>query len=143
LEQRGVPGIVNVTGGMAAWREAGLPFGAPEVTAPAPTVADEPLEITLGEYLVSRAGEPMQVIDVRGQDEWVGGHLQEARLVPLDDLPARQYELDPSLPVVTVCRSGQRSLEAASYLREQGFSHARSLAGGMIAWSAANQPVRR
>ena len=59
LEQRGVPGIVNVTGGMAAWREAGLPFGSPEVPAPAPTPADEPLEITLSEYLASQAGAPM------------------------------------------------------------------------------------
>mgnify|MGYP001015743249 CR=1 FL=1 len=94
-------------------------------------------------YLAARPGVSLQVVDVRGQDEWNGGHLQEARLVPLDQLPARQHELDPGLPVITVCRSGRRSLEAASYLREQGFTHARSLAGGMIAWSAANQPVLR
>ncbi|MFN8660465.1 MAG: rhodanese-like domain-containing protein [Thermomicrobiales bacterium] len=141
LQQQGVTGIVNVAGGMTAWREAGLPFGT---EPPAPqTPADEPLEITLAEYLASQSGARRQVIDVRGQDEWQGGHLQEAQLVPLDQLPARQHELDPALPVVTVCRSGRRSLEAATYLREQGFAHARSLAGGMIAWSAARQPVKR
>lgn len=141
LQQRGVHGIVNVAGGMAAWREAGLPFGAELVPAPLP--AAESLEISLAEYLGSRSGTPLQVIDVRGQDEWNGGHLREAQLVPLDQLAARRHELNPALPVVTVCRSGRRSLEAASYLREQGFAHARSLAGGMIAWSAANQPVMR
>lgn len=141
LQQQGFAGIVNVAGGMAAWSAAGLPFGAAENAARPP--AGEPLEITLGEYLAARPGVSLQVVDVRGQDEWSGGHLQEARLVPLDQLPARQHELDPGLPVITVCRSGRRSLEAASYLREQGFSHARSLAGGMIAWSAANQPVLR
>ncbi|MCA9863192.1 MAG: MBL fold metallo-hydrolase [Thermomicrobiales bacterium] len=141
LQQQGVEGVVNVAGGLAAWRAAGLPFGAAEAAAPA--LVDEPLEITLREYLAARSGAPLQVVDVRGQDEWSSGHLQEARLVPLDQLPARQHELDPGLPVVTVCRSGRRSLEAASYLREQGFANARSLAGGMIAWAAANQPVMR
>jgi hydroxyacylglutathione hydrolase len=141
LQQQGIEGIVNVAGGMTAWREAGLPFGTEPPAPQAP--ADEPLEITLSEYLTSRSGARRQVIDVRGQDEWQGGHLQEAQLVPLDQLPARQHELDPALPVVTVCRSGRRSLEAASYLREQGFTQARSLAGGMIAWSAARQPVKR
>jgi hydroxyacylglutathione hydrolase len=141
LQQHGAAGIVNVAGGMAAWREAGLPIesAAPAVSAP----VDEPLEITLGEYLASRTDAPVQVVDVRGQDEWDDGRMREARLVPLDQLALRQHELDPALPVVTVCRSGRRSLEAAVYLREQGFAGARSLAGGMIAWSAANQPVRR
>ena len=141
LQQQGFQGIVNVAGGMTAWREAGLPVG-PESPA-APTPANEPLEISLGEYLDSRSGAPLQVIDVRGEDEWHDGHMQEAQLVPLDQLPDRRHELDPAQPVVTVCRSGRRSLEAASYLREQGFTHARSLAGGMVAWSAANQPVTR
>lgn len=141
LQQQGVKGIVNVAGGLTAWREAGLPFGPGSAAVLTPV--DEPLEIPLGEYLASRSGTSLQVVDVRGQDEWNDGHLREARLVPLDQLPARQHELDPGLPVITVCRSGRRSLEAASYLREQGFAHARSLAGGMIAWSAANQPVVR
>lgn len=141
LQQRGATGIVNVAGGMTAWQAAGLPLEA-EATAALPW-AEEPLEITLGEYLASRSAAPVQVVDVRDQDEWNGGRMQEARLVPLDQLPARQHELDPTLPVVTVCRSGRRSLEAARYLREQGFANARSLAGGMVAWSAANQPVRR
>ena len=141
LQQRGWTDLVNVAGGMTAWREAGLPFGPSPALESA--TADDPIEISLAEYLNSRAGSPSQVIDVRGQDEWNGGHLREAQLVPLDQLAARRHELDPALPVVAVCRSGRRSLEAASYLREQGFAHARSLAGGMIAWSAANQPVMR
>jgi rhodanese-related sulfurtransferase len=34
-------------------------------------------------------------------------------------------------------------LLAAEYLRQVGFDRARSLAGGMIAWAAAGQPVER
>jgi rhodanese-related sulfurtransferase len=32
-------------------------------------------------------------------------------------------------------------LVAADYLHHVGFRHARSLAGGMIAWAAAGQPI--
>jgi 3-mercaptopyruvate sulfurtransferase SseA len=49
-------------------------------------------------------------------------------------------ELDPSRPVVTVCRAGTRSADAAEYLRGQGFD-AQSLDGGMLAWKWAGLPI--
>lgn len=102
-----------------------------------------PLEITLADYLATGRGTPVQVIDVREQEEWDAGHMAEATLVPLGDLEQRRNELDPSVPVVIVCRSGRRSLIAAEYLDQLGFNNARSLAGGMIAWAEASQPVAR
>jgi Rhodanese-like domain len=38
-------------------------------------------------------------------------------------------------PVVFHCHHGQRSLDAASYLAGHGFKNARSLTGGIEAWS--------
>ena len=102
-----------------------------------------PLEITITEYLATRQQTPTQVIDVREPDEWDAGHLAEATLIPLGELAERRHELDPAAPVVIVCRSGRRSLVAAEYLQQLRFPEARSLAGGMIAWSAAGQPVER
>jgi rhodanese-related sulfurtransferase len=102
-----------------------------------------PLEISLAEYLAARQGPAVQVIDVREQEEWDAGHMAEATLVPLGDLERRRHELDPAAPVVIVCRSGRRSLVAADYLDQVGFSKARSLAGGMIAWVEADQPIAR
>jgi rhodanese-related sulfurtransferase len=102
-----------------------------------------PLEITLAEYLAAGRDAPIQVIDVREQEEWDAGHLAEATLMPLGDLEQRIDELDPAVPVAIVCRSGRRSLLAAEYLQQVGFPHARSLAGGMIAWAEAGQAVER
>jgi rhodanese-related sulfurtransferase len=102
-----------------------------------------PLEITLAEYLTGWRETPAQVIDVREPEEWGAGHLAEATLMPLGDIERRRHELDPAAPVVIVCRSGRRSLVAADYLHQLGFNHARSLAGGMIAWAAACQPIVR
>jgi hypothetical protein len=42
--------------------------------------------------------------------------------------------------VVTVCRAGTRSEEAAEWLRGQGFD-ARSLDGGMLSWKWAGLPI--
>ena len=102
-----------------------------------------PLEITLADYLARWRGTSTQVIDVREQDEWDGGHLAEATLMPLGELEQRRHELDPAAPVVIVCRSGRRSLTAAEILLEAGFRDVWNLAGGMIAWRAARMPVER
>ena len=101
------------------------------------------LEISLAEYLAARQGSAAQVIDVREQEEWDAGHMAEATLIPLAELEQRRHELDPTAPVVIVCRSGRRSLIAADYLDQVGFSKARSLAGGMLAWVEAGHPIAR
>lgn len=107
------------------------------------TSATQPQEMSLSEYLTRWRGKPIQVIDVRERDEWDAGHMPEATLVPLSELEQRRNELDPTKPVVIVCRSGRRSLVAARYLAHSGFGAARSLAGGMIAWAAAGQTIAR
>jgi 3-mercaptopyruvate sulfurtransferase SseA len=60
--------------------------------------------------------------------------------IPEEDLAERAAELDRSRPVVTVCRAGTRSAEAAEWLRGQGFE-AQSLDGGMLSWKWAGLPV--
>jgi sulfur dioxygenase len=57
------------------------------------------------------------------------------------ELPARIGELDRSRPVVTVCRSGTRSAQAAVLLDKAGFKQVANLAGGMLRWRAAGYPV--
>jgi hypothetical protein len=60
--------------------------------------------------------------------------------IPEDDLEDRLEELDRGRPVVTVCRAGTRSEEAAEWLRGQGFE-AQNLDGGMLAWKWAGLPI--
>ncbi len=86
----------------------------------------------------------VQIIDVREAGEFDGplGHIEGARLVPLGELESRIRELDPDRPVVTVCRSGARSAQAAVVLQRAGFEHAANLAGGMLRWRASGLPVQ-
>jgi sulfur dioxygenase len=85
----------------------------------------------------------VQVIDVREADEFDGplGHIASARLIPMGELPARLAEIDRSRPVVTVCRSGTRSAQAAVLLGKAGIQDVANLAGGMLRWRAAGHPV--
>jgi sulfur dioxygenase len=80
---------------------------------------------------------------VRERDEWNEGHIPDAQFIPLGELPARVGELDAARPVITICRSGQRSLVAVEILQRAGFTDVASMAGGMLAWAQARQPIER
>ncbi len=85
----------------------------------------------------------VQVVDVREPAEFNDalGHVPGARLMPLATLPAAASALDPARPVVTVCRSGARSAQAAVLLQKAGFLQVANLAGGMLRWHADGEPV--
>ena len=82
----------------------------------------------------------VQVLDVRYPNEWDAGRIHGARHIPLDDLEDRVDEVDRDRPVVTVCRSGDRSGRAAEWLRGEGVD-AENLDGGMQAWADSGLPV--
>jgi rhodanese-related sulfurtransferase len=87
--------------------------------------------------------EPVQVVDVRTPEEYSGplGHIRGALLLPMDELASRIGELDAARPVVTVCRSGARSAQAATLLGKDGFTRVANLAGGMLRWRARGHAV--
>jgi sulfur dioxygenase len=86
----------------------------------------------------------VQIVDVRERDEFTGalGHIAGAMLVPMAELPARVGEIERTRPVVTVCRSGTRSAQAAVLLGKAGVRDVANLAGGMLRWRAAGYPVQ-
>jgi len=67
------------------------------------------------------------IIDVREPDEWAGGHIAGARLVPLSTLeqgvdPARLAQLLPKDKIIYChCLAGGRCLEAAAILGPLGY----------------------
>lgn len=87
------------------------------------------------------AGTAPPVIDVREPHEYEMGHITDIHM-PMASVPARINELEPyrDQELVINCRSGGRSGQICQYLRSQGFSNVRNLAGGMLAWKASIDP---
>ncbi len=84
--------------------------------------------------------DELQLLDVREDAEWAGGRIEGARHIPLAELPGRLGELDRNRPVVALCRSGNRSGQAAHYLRQAGLS-AQNMDGGLKRWAGDGLPV--
>jgi len=80
------------------------------------------------------AGQAPTIVDVREPQEFDICRIPGAILIPLRDLPSRVHELDPSQALILQCRSGMRSANATAWLRQRGFSRARNLTGGILAW---------
>ena len=90
-----------------------------------------------GAQAVRMVAEGAQLVDVREKDEWNSGHAAVAVHIPLGTIAtAGPRRLKKNAPVVAVCASGMRSKQAASVLREAGYSVA-NLKGGMGSWVRA------
>lgn len=63
------------------------------------------------------------VLDVRGPDEFAGGHVDGAVNIPVQVLPQRIGEVGAKdKPVIVYCRSGGRSASAKSILTRAGYA---------------------
>ncbi|MDA1091692.1 MAG: molybdopterin-synthase adenylyltransferase MoeB [Acidobacteria bacterium] len=103
--------------------------------APAAPVTAESGDVTV-EQLKDRLDgqEAFLLVDVREQREFEICRIPGSVLIPLGELPARLAELDGHDDVVVHCKSGARSAKAVALLRDRGYSQARNLQGGILAW---------
>jgi len=82
------------------------------------------------------AAESFTLLDVREPWEFDTARIEQAKLMPMGDVPSRAHqELDPDEHVVVICHHGVRSLNVTAWLRQQGFEKTQSMRGGIDAWS--------
>ena len=117
-------------GGIEKWIAAGYPV-------------THVRQLTPAEFVDVRLETPMQVVDVRTNDEWKDGHVAGARHIMGGKLVEHLAELPRDLPVALICGSGYRSTVAASVLARAGFENVVNITGGMAAWEQAALPVER
>jgi phage shock protein E len=61
------------------------------------------------------------IVDVRTKGEYQAGHIEGSKNIPLDGVKTQVQQLKKSgKPVITVCRSGNRSAIAKSILSSAG-----------------------
>ena len=85
-------------------------------------------------------GKPV-LLDVREPWEYEKARLENSKLVPLREIPARFGEVDANAEVVVICHHGGRSMQAAMFLDKQGYARVHNLAGGVDAWSRQVDPA--
>jgi sulfur-carrier protein adenylyltransferase/sulfurtransferase len=85
-------------------------------------------------------GDDFVLVDVREPHEWQIGRIAGAKLIPLGEVPKRMHELDPEEEIVVHCKMGGRSAQAVEFLKQHGFTRARNMKGGILAWSDQVDP---
>jgi rhodanese-related sulfurtransferase len=165
LRLLGYTNVLNMGGGLGAWKAANLPVetGSMPEAAQAistPIIADEALYTMLNEsmstlpdgFLGTKAdkvkemlesGTPPTLIDLRTAAEVAsGGYIEGSVNIPigelftsLDKLPAKDA------PIVLYCGSGLRGSIAIEGLRLLGYTNVLNMGGGLGAWKTAGYPV--
>lgn len=109
------------------------------VDTPLPSITVENL------WALLQSDSTALVLDVRTPEEFEGplGHIDEALLIPVQELEARLGELSQyrDQEIYVVCRVGGRSSRATRLLLEADLK-ATNVEGGMEAWNRMNANVK-
>jgi len=83
------------------------------------------------------------MLDIREEKEHAEGKIINSQHIPLSQLDnsLKRLEKYKQRPIITYCRSGNRSNSAAVKLRKQGFEKVYNLRGGVAAWQRDNLPL--
>lgn len=85
-----------------------------------------------------RTGQAIGV-DVRELDEWEAGRAPYVQLNPKSAFDATRVNRE--LPIVFICRSGNRSSQVASAFESITGIEVFNMSGGMLAWQNAGLPL--
>lgn len=115
-------------GSQEAWINAGLPVNNVETLSVA----------RLRQWLER---ESPLVLDTRAKGEWKKGRIKGTILAPTPEIREMYKEWDAEAPVTVLCNTSNRSMTAASLLKQRGFQRVINVVGGTTAWSAAGYPM--
>lgn len=83
--------------------------------------------------------EGLVILDVRTPEEFAEGHLEGAEMIDFyrTDFAEQIADLDPDVPYLVYCRSGNRSGQTVAIMEELGFTNVTDIDGGITSWTAA------
>ena len=126
-------------GGILGWQEEGFPVIIEEgaVTAIEFITVDEAYEVFLN-------NEDYIFIDVRTESEYKSSHIEDAINIPVSEIEERLDEIPKDKSIIVYCNgsSCNRSGQAASILKENGYKEVFDLVGGgVFEWEEKGYPV--
>jgi molybdopterin/thiamine biosynthesis adenylyltransferase/rhodanese-related sulfurtransferase len=88
-------------------------------------------------------GDAPRLIDIREPHEHAICTIPGAELIPAAQFIQRLGEFEPGTEIVVHCKSGARSGRAVEMMKARGFTNARNLTGGVLAWIDQVDPTQR
>ncbi|MBL4821273.1 MAG: MBL fold metallo-hydrolase [Gammaproteobacteria bacterium] len=87
----------------------------------------------------------IHILDVRTavETEEESTRIEGAQMIPINELRDRLAEVLRDKPVMTICRSGKRSVLAFNILRDAGLLKVANISGGLLRWQDEGLPVRQ
>lgn len=105
---------------------------------------NEGAEIEIGQISVLQLAEMMEqsainedeiiYIDVREVHEFEEAHIEGMLNYPMSTFNQSYTELPKDQEIVIICRSGNRSMQVADFLIEQGYEKVTNVHGAMLEW---------
>ncbi|WP_018467900.1 rhodanese-like domain-containing protein [Calidithermus timidus] len=83
------------------------------------------------------------ILDVRGADEYMAGHIPGAQNIHAGRVMRELSRIPKDKPVVVHCLGGDRSSTAISALLAAGFDNLINLTGGIRAWQQEGFPIEK
>lgn len=83
------------------------------------------------------------ILDVRGADEYLAGHVPGAQNIHAGRVMNNLNRIPKDKPVVVHCLGGDRSSTAISALLSTGFHNLINLTGGIRAWQQEGFPLEK
>jgi rhodanese-related sulfurtransferase len=113
----------------------------PPAWAPVVTTYSGILEIS--PQWVAAHRNDVHILDVRTQHETTEERtrIKHAQLIPIDELHTRISEVPKDKPIMTLCRSGKRSVLAFTILRAAAWDRVANIQGGLLRWQAEGLPT--
>ena len=87
--------------------------------------------------------EPFLFLDVRTPGEYSGGHVPNAKNIPVQVLASRLAEVPKDKAVYVYCESGVRSTKAAKLLVDAGYTNVINMKASMRGWRGAGFETER
>ncbi|MHA1979039.1 MAG: rhodanese-like domain-containing protein [Candidatus Hodarchaeales archaeon] len=96
-------------------------------------------------YAMTQNTSSLFILDVRTDEEYSIGHINNSYLLPYTEIESRQDELpeNKSQPILVYCRSGRRSAIASSSLIGLNYTTIFNMLDGFSAWIDANYPYKK
>jgi molybdopterin/thiamine biosynthesis adenylyltransferase/rhodanese-related sulfurtransferase len=92
-----------------------------------------------------KQGDDVVLLDVREKDEVRSGYIEGSLSVPRGflEMQVTGQIPDTDKDIIVYCAGGVRSLLAARVMREMGYQHVSSMAGGITRWKDTGHPIVR